>query len=95
MVEGQGNFCLVCHNAVGTFHSFIYGFETVEEAEAYRLRWGHTGCTNSPIIAVANCTAIQRINDRHSPEAQAMYLVSEGRRQELEENWYDWMADHP
>ncbi len=85
-------FSIVTHNAVGTVHSFIRGFGTVETAEAYRQRWGHAGVGHdSPIIATQNEDCIRAINDRHSPEAQKLYLMSDAQRQYFDDLVYDFL----
>lgn len=87
-------YSIVQHNANGTVYGFVRGFATIEEAEQYRSRWGHTGVGhNSPIIATENEEAVRRINDLYSPEARRLSLISNGLRRQFDEDWYDFLHD--
>jgi hypothetical protein len=68
-------FSLVSHNAVGTVHSFMRGFLTVEEAASYRERFGYAGLVNCPIIRAEDEPRIREINDRWSLDARRLYVA--------------------
>jgi hypothetical protein len=77
-------FAIVTHNAIGTVHSLIYGFATVKEAEAYRVRYAYTGVLDCPIIHQDDEKLIRAINSCWSMESRQYYRISDGLRRRYE-----------
>lgn len=70
-----GTYSIVTHNAIGTVHSLIRGFKTLDEAKAYRVRFAYTGVFDCPIIKAEDEQEIWRLNNRYGEESRRLYLA--------------------
>lgn len=85
-------FAIVTHNAVGTVHSLLRGFRTVEDAENYWLDYHHTGLGSICLVIDEKDEMETRlINEKYSPLNR--YIMSEERRLKLEQEMRDFVED--
>lgn len=83
-------YTIVTHNAVGTVHSFVRGFDTIEAAESYWDQHHHTGLGSLCLVIDEKDEIDTRlINQKYSPLNR--YVISGARKAKLQQEFYDFI----